>query len=126
MTEKVKIKTILVVEDDPSSLFLLEELLEPMEINLLTATSGKETLQLVASEPVDLIFLDIKLGDTNGFVLLPKIKKLNPNVKVIAQTAFAYQEDINNCISSGFTDYLSKPIHSGRLMHMLEKYLQLR
>jgi CheY-like chemotaxis protein len=116
-------KTILVVDDDPSSVILLYELIVPLEITVLKATSGHSALSSVLENTIDLILLDLKLGDTSGFLLLPKIKKINPSICVIAQTAFAYQDDIERCIEAGFDDYISKPIHSALLFSLLEKYL---
>ena len=118
-----KDKTILVVDDDPSSLILLYELIVPLEITVLTATSGQSALSSVLENNIDLILLDLKLGDINGLFLLPKIRNINPTIHVIAQTAFVYQDDIMRCIKAGFDDYLSKPIHSIHLYSMLEKHL---
>lgn len=111
------------VDDDPSSVILLYELIVPLEITVLKATSGHSALSSVLENTIDLILLDLKLGDTSGFLLLPKIKKINPSICVIAQTAFAYQDDIERCIEAGFDDYISKPIHSALLFSLLEKYL---
>jgi CheY-like chemotaxis protein len=119
----LKDKTILIVDDDPCSLILLYELLEPSKANLLTAVNGQTTVSVLQENNVDLILLDIKLGDTTGYKLLPEIRKMDSKICVIAQTAFAYKEDAMQCIEAGFNDYLSKPINSSDLFSMLEKYL---
>ncbi len=123
MKYQLKGKTILVVDDDPSSLILLCELIEPTEAIVLTARCRESTINKVLNNKIDLILLDLKLGDTTGFNLLPEIRKISGDICVIAQTAFAFKTDATKCYDAGFDEYISKPIHAGTLYSMLEKHL---
>lgn len=67
--------------------------------------------------------LDIQLPDKNGFDLLPEIRKINPDIKIIAQTAHALPEDKSKAIAAGFDDYISKPINHETLFMKINSIL---
>jgi two-component system, chemotaxis family, CheB/CheR fusion protein len=116
-------KTILIVDDDTISLFLFKELIEPTGAKIFTVYDGRSAIEIVKKQPVDLILLDLKLTDYNGYNLLVKIRELKPDAFIIAQTAYAMIEDCQKCLEAGFDDYLSKPIISVELFSKLKKYL---
>jgi two-component system, cell cycle response regulator DivK len=116
-------KSILIVDDDPTSALLFKEYLEPTNANIIIAYDGNSIFAILKNQPVHLVLLDIKLGDCNGFDLLPKIKAMNPKIIVIAQTANAIIDDYHKCIQAGFDDYLSKPINSSELYNKLSNHL---
>ena len=116
-------KSILVVDDDPTSALLFTELLEPTEANIIVVYEGCSIFNIIKNRTIDLILLDIRLGDCNGFDLLPEIRKANPQIIVIAQTANAMVDDYQRCMDAGFDDYISKPISSRELYEKLEIHL---
>lgn len=116
-------KSILIVDDDPVSALLFREFLEPTEASIFVAYDGFSVFEIIKNQNIDLILLDIKLGDQNGFQLLPKIREVNPDIIVIAQTANALVDDLDKCLEAGFDDYISKPILSKELYLKLEKHL---
>jgi CheY-like chemotaxis protein len=116
-------KTILIVDDDPISALLFQEMLEPTKANIFVVYNGCSALNIVKSQSIDLVLLDIKLPDCNGFDILPKIKAIKPEIIIIAQTANAMVDDHTKCINAGFDDYISKPILSVELYSKLEKHL---
>ena len=118
--------TILIVEDDLASMELLKQILKNKSPLVLGAANGVEALDVVKSNPnIDLILLDIRLPDINGFDLLVKIREILPKVPIIAQTAFAMAGDEKKCHDAGFDDYLSKPILREVFLKKLEKYLEI-
>lgn len=104
-------KTILIVEDDKISMEFLSELLSPSEVKILTAIDGVQALKVFEAHPeISLILMDVRLPILNGREAMLEIKKMNPRVPVIAQTAFAMSGDKEKYLDAGFDDYISKPI----------------
>lgn len=116
-------KSILIVEDDPISALLFKELLEPTQAKLTVVYDGNSLFEVIRNHAIDLILLDIRLGDQNGFQLLPKIREINPNIIVIAQTANAFLDNRVKCMEAGFDEYISKPVSSEELFYKLTKFL---
>ena len=67
--------------------------------------------------------MDIRLADTDGYTVTKKIKKTNPEIKIIAQTAYAAADDKIRAINAGCDDYISKPINREYLLQLLKKHL---
>ena len=80
---------------------------------------------LDTNQEIDLVLLDIRLPDINGFDLLVKINEVLPGVPVIAQTAFVMAGDKKKCFDAGFDDYISKPIQRDELYAKIEKYIKI-
>ena len=119
-----KDKKILVVEDDPVSMELLSELLTQTNATVIYADNGKSAVELFAeNNDTALILMDIQLPLLSGTDAMKQIKEINPDVKVIAQTAFAMSSDRKKYLTSGFDDYLSKPVLPDNLYNLLSNYL---
>lgn len=116
-------KSILIVDDDFTSVLLFKELIEPTEATIFECYDGCSIFSIIREYSIQLILLDIRLGDCSGFELLPEIRKVDPSIIVIAQTANAMIDDYDRCIAAGFDDYISKPISSRELYQKLKKYL---
>ncbi len=117
-------KKILVVEDDFNNFLFIRTVLKKSGIKILRAENGADAVEISRNEPdIDLIMMDIQLPKMNGYEATREIRKFNNNICIIAQTAHAFYEDKNKCISAGCTDYLPKPIEKDMLFAMLEKYL---
>jgi PAS domain S-box-containing protein len=117
-------KTILIVEDDAPNAEYLKEVLSGKGLQILVAYSGKETFQIIKNNPViDLILMDIRLPDMNGLDLTRIIKKNNPKVIVIAQTAYVSSSDMQDCLDAGCSDFVAKPINKQKLVSMIDYYL---
>ncbi|MFA8434572.1 MAG: ATP-binding protein [Marinifilaceae bacterium] len=115
--------TILVAEDEIMNYLFLEELLAPTKVKLLHAENGQQALDLIQeTESVDLVLMDIKMPVLNGYEATRKIKRINKNLPVIAQTAYSMDEDYQKCKNVGCDDYISKPIAIPLLLSMIEKY----
>jgi len=113
-------KTILVVEDDLSSRLYLNKILEKAGVKIINAGDGLEAVNFVAGNPdIDLILMDIQLPVMDGYSALAKIREVRKNVVVIAQTAYGLLGDKEKILSSGFNDYIIKPILSQTLIEKL-------
>jgi PAS domain S-box-containing protein len=116
-------KRILLSEDDMFSRELMVHLLKKTEAELIIATDGRQTLDLFRKNPVDLVLLDLRMPEINGYQVLEHIRMERPDTIVIAQTAYAMLDDIRKFEEVGFDDYLLKPVNDNELYHKLSKYL---
>ena len=120
----LKDKKILIVDDNEMVNFYFSELFSDTGAEIIFSKSAKNALiEIKKNEHLDLILLDIQLPDKNGFDLLPEIRKINPDIKVIAQTAHALPEDKSKAIAAGFDDYISKPINHEMLFMKINSIL---
>jgi len=110
-----KNKKILLVEDNPSNLKLVKDILEFQHYCVIAATDGKIALETVESRPseIDLILMDLQLPEIGGLELINMIKN-NPetkNLPIIVVSAHAMDADIKKCYDAGCADYITKPIN---------------
>jgi CheY-like chemotaxis protein len=118
--ELLKGKKILIVEDDLSSRLYLNKILEKAGVVILNAGDGQEAVNLASNNPdIDIILMDIQLPLMDGYTALTKIREVSKNSVVIAQTAYGLMGDKEKILSSGFNDYIIKPILSQNLIDKL-------
>ena len=118
-------KTLLIIEDDPTSLEYMKELLEPSGFSIIACATGKEGYEAFLNNPeIDLILMDIKLPDTTGLELTRKIRASmhHNDVPIIVQTAYAMSEDAQKSLDAGCDDYISKPIDKKQLLAKMHKF----
>lgn len=102
---------ILIVEDDLSSRLYLNKVLEKTGAVLLNAVDGREAVDIALSEPgIDIVLMDIQLPVFDGYVATKMIREVKKDLIIIAQTAYGLHGDREKFLSSGFNDYLIKPI----------------
>lgn len=118
-------RKVLVVEDDSESSLLLSEYLYFCNANVLKASKGQEALEISKTNNPDLIFMDIRLPDMDGLEVTKEVRKIMPSAYIIAQTAYASDEDRQKCFDAGCNDYLSKPIDKNILYNSINKYLYI-
>lgn len=118
---------ILVVDDNEMNLLVFSELLKKTKMQIDTASSGKECLQLIRKTKYDLIFMDDMMPFLNGVETLRKMRSLPNNLcinaPVIALTANAISGMRNYYLNEGFTDYVPKPVNPEYLEDVLIKHL---
>lgn len=103
---------ILLAEDDENSRLLLKTLLEKDQANLLVATNGMEAIEMVKENPeLDLVLMDLKMPKMDGYEATRQIKKIRPGLPVLAQTAYAFEDERELARQAGCDDYISKPIN---------------
>ncbi len=119
-------KTLLIIEDDPTSLEYMKALLKPAGFNLITCTNGNEGYREFMNHlEIDLILVDIKLPDIDGLEITRKIRSSGYNAKVpiIAQTAYAMSGDSRKSLDAGCVDYISKPIDATKLQEKINRFI---
>ena len=118
---------ILVVDDTPSNLMIIQGLLKRTKIKVDLAKSGRDALRMIDKKQYQIIFLDHMMPEMDGIETFHAIKgrKDNPNaaVPIIALTANAILGAKKDYLEAGFTDYLSKPVDGETLEKMIMKYL---
>lgn len=118
-------KRILIVEDKPNNMRLMEQIVEDIEkTKVVKATNGKDALDAVDNEKVDLILMDVSLPDMNGMELSGMIHNQynHKDVPIIAVTAYATRRE-KEIISAAFDDYISKPINEENLLGVINKWI---
>jgi len=119
-------KRVLYVDDDLQSRLLVKHLIGK-SYDLTVHSTAEEAIQMLRNNIFDLILLDIRLeGGMSGIELLAKLRTLQQHAEtpVIAVTAFAFEEDKKHLLSSGFTDYISKPINLNAFKETVREYIE--
>jgi DNA-binding response OmpR family regulator/anti-sigma regulatory factor (Ser/Thr protein kinase) len=121
--------TLLVVDDEPLNRELIHALL-PTGYRLLDAESGPDALEILDTEPVDLVLLDVMLPGMSGFDVCRALKALRPDpepfLPVILVTALSDQRARNSGLEAGADDFLVKPVNRRELLLRVEAFLRLR
>jgi CheY-like chemotaxis protein len=121
MTEQV---TVLVVDDQPPNLRLLNAVLSPNGYRVITASSGEQALELLHSSGIDLVLLDIVMPGIDGYEVCRRIRS-EPStafLPVIMITASGGQEK-TQAIKAGADDFINKPFHQGELLARVASWL---
>lgn len=119
---------VLIVDDYPKTLELLQMLLADSGLTILTATSGKAAKQLIGETRPDLILLDILIPDLDGYQLCSELKA-NPvtaDIPVIFLTALSNREDILRGLRVGAVDYITKPFDLEEVSLRIKIHLELQ
>jgi CheY-like chemotaxis protein len=117
-------KTILITEDERTNYLFLEALLKRTGAQLIWAETGKSAIEAIANSPeIDIVLMDIKMPEMNGYEATREIKKVRPELPIIAQTAYALAGEKEKILSAGCDDYLSKPIMGKVLLEKIDNYL---
>jgi signal transduction histidine kinase/CheY-like chemotaxis protein len=117
--------TILVAEDDNINFLLLKTILQKKKHLVLRAKNGQEVVDICASNSnIDLVFMDIKMPVLNGYEAFEIIKRENPALVVIAQTAHSSAEVKQNILKAGFSDYITKPLDKEKIFELINKIFQ--
>jgi len=115
---------ILVIDDDASIRETLDLYLTEEGYNVETAETGTDGLNKYVKDPADVVILDIRLPDVDGFSVLEDLKEENENIKVIMITAFHDMETTINAMKGGAFDYIHKPVNVDELDIAIKKALK--
>jgi len=122
-TTNEKVLNILVAEDEEFNYLYIKEIFEPFEFNLFHAINGEEAIELFKTHQIDLVLMDLKMPVVDGYQAAYEIRRMNKTVPIIAQTAFSHKRE--DCLSSDFTDYISKPFSKQQFISILHKYVEM-
>ncbi len=119
------IKKILIVEDNPLVVELLQTILEHLGYVSIVAMTGKQGVNLAASRLPDLILLDISLPDMDGFAAVRQIRQNQKthSIPILATAGKVSFEHRERCFQNGCDDYISKPYTPQQLASRIEKLL---
>ena len=116
-------RKILIAEDEEANFLFIEAILEDTQATLIWAQNGMEAVDKVNENiDIDIILMDVKMPEMDGLAATRIIKKINKNIPIIAQTAYAMVEDKSKCINAGCDEYITKPINQGLLLSVIDKY----
>ncbi|MDR2035900.1 MAG: response regulator [Coriobacteriales bacterium] len=114
---------VLVVDDNLVNLNVAEGLLELCEINVDTATSGTQAIEMIAKKPYDLVFMDHRMPGLSGTETTKALRESGVTLPIVALTASAAVGAREMMMQAGMNDYLSKPIIKKDLMQVLKKWI---
>ena len=115
---------ILVAEDDNINYLLIEKLLKLLNFKIIRAKDGQEAITICKeNKEIDLILMDIKMPVIDGYQAFTKIRSINKNIPIIAQTSYSFPEEIEKIKNTGFNDFISKPIDKEKLFFIVKKYI---
>ncbi|MFZ5677120.1 MAG: HAMP domain-containing protein [Pseudomonadota bacterium] len=119
-------RTVLVVDDDARNIFALSSVLERNGMKVMTASNGREALNIVtATADLAIILMDIMMPEMDGYQVIEAIRE-NPawrRLPIIALTAKAMKGDREKCLEAGASDYLAKPVDTDQLISALRIWL---
>ena len=119
-------KTILLVDDKIENLFALGITLKPMGLNIIKAKSGKEAIDKLHANSIDLILLDVKMPVMDGYETATCIRRETKSCQIPIIFVSAIDEGAGNFLAEpghGIIDYMYKPIDAEKMKVILQKYL---
>ena len=119
-------KNVLIVDDDPNILEVLEARLSSAGFTVYRADGGAEALEQLARCRVDVLVSDMKMPEMSGMELLVKVRNLRPTLPVIFLTAYGTIPDAVEAVRSGAVDYLTKPFDGRELVRKIGALLSQR
>jgi PAS domain S-box-containing protein len=130
-TGKINIKadktlTLLVAEDEDNNFLLIKEFLSNVNIAVIRAVNGVDAVEICKNNSqIDLVLMDLKMPAMDGFEATKRIREFRHDLPVIAQTAYAHDNDKNKAINSGCCDFISKPFSKEALLYKIKEQLDI-
>jgi CheY-like chemotaxis protein len=116
---------ILIAEDDELSSQLIAFILDQYENEMITVDTGKKAVEALHKNPdIDLVLMDIKMPELDGYEATRLIREFNTRVVIIAQTAYALFGDKEKALAAGCNNYITKPINKSELEELVKKYFE--
>jgi len=119
---------LLIVEDEEINYLYLDTIIRKIDSNItvLHAKNGKEAVDIcMKNTEIDLVFMDLKMPIMNGFEAASRIKKIHPNLPIIAQTAYSTKEEKKQALENGCDGFISKPLDKKIIVETVTKYLKI-
>jgi HAMP domain-containing protein/CheY-like chemotaxis protein/signal transduction histidine kinase len=119
-------RTVLLVDDDARNIFALSSVLERRGMRVLTATTGREAIDIVENTPeLAIVLMDIMMPEMDGYQTMGVIRQdpAHRRLPIIALTAKAMKGDREKCLEAGASDYLAKPVNTEQLLSALRMWL---
>lgn len=116
---------LLIVDDEPSVVYSLRKCLETEDLTVTSATTGRQGLELIATEAPDVLIVDVRLPDMSGLDVIEKVRELDPRLPVIVITAHAETDTAIEATKRGAFEYLLKPLNLNQLRDQVTRALAL-
>jgi len=128
LTQSLPQSTVLIVDDNPQNVELLQAFLESLPLKIVTAADGVEALEKVAQHNPDLILLDIMMPRMSGFQVCKRLKSdpKTRDIQILMVTALNELGDIEQATECGTDDFVSKPINKFELVTRVKSLLSVR
>jgi CheY-like chemotaxis protein len=117
---------VLVVDDDARNIYALAALLEGQEMEVLSATNGRQAILTVEGTPgISAVLMDIMMPEMDGYQTMREIRKdaRFRALPILALTAKAMKGDREKCLEAGASDYIAKPVNTDQLLSLLRVWL---
>ena len=116
----------LVVDDDPRNIFALTSLLENQDMEVMSATNGRQAIDLIPRmSGLGIVLMDIMMPDMDGYETIREIRKIPEyaTLPILALTAKAMKGDREKCLTAGASDYIAKPVNADQLLSLMRVWL---
>jgi CheY-like chemotaxis protein/signal transduction histidine kinase/HAMP domain-containing protein len=124
--EVLRNRRVLVVDDDARNIFALTTVLENQEMEVVSATNGRQAIELIQNTPdLSVVLMDIMMPEMDGYETMREIRK-DPRFRmlpILALTAKAMKGDREKCLEAGASDYIAKPVNTDQLLSLLRVWL---
>jgi CheY-like chemotaxis protein len=119
-------RKVLVVDDDARNIFALTTVLENHEMEVVTATNGRQAIELINGIPeLSVVLMDIMMPEMDGYETMRQIRRSQElrTLPILALTAKAMKGDREKCLEAGASDYIAKPVNTEQLLSLLRVWL---
>lgn len=125
-TDSLHGKKVLVVDDDTRNIYALSSMLEGFDIEIISAENGLEAIEMLKTNIVDLVLMDVMMPEMDGYEATRNIRKIEnlKNLPIVALTAKAMVGDREICIEAGMNDYITKPVDNNQLIKVLNSFFE--
>ncbi len=126
-TEALRGHKVLVVDDDARNIFALTTVLENNDMEVMSATNGRQAIEIIRKTPdLSVVLMDIMMPEMDGYETMREIRK-DPqpptSLPILALTAKAMKGDREKCLEAGASDYIAKPVNTDQLLSLLRVWL---
>jgi len=125
-SEALRGRKVLVVDDDARNIFALTSLLEGHDMQVVSATNGRQAIEIVQGQPdVNIVLMDIMMPDMDGYQTMREIRSDSRfrTLPMLALTAKAMKGDREKCLEAGASDYIAKPVNTEQLLSLMRVWL---
>ena len=124
--EVLRGRKALIVDDDARNIFALTTLLENVDMEVISATNGRQAIEMIRHQPdISVALMDIMMPEMDGYQTMMEIRK-DPQARalpILALTAKAMKGDRDKCLAAGASDYIAKPVNTDELLSLLRIWL---
>lgn len=124
--EALRGRKVLIVDDDARNIFALSIVLENQDMTILSATNGRQAIEIIKETPdLSIILMDIMMPEMDGYQTMREIRGLPElqDLPILALTAKAMKGDREKCLEAGASDYIAKPVDSAQLLSLMRVWL---